>query len=72
MGSGAAKQPCWEAKGDCVMKCCAMAGAGVGFKDDLDQMMEVTPLVVAVQLVDGLRGCFSHKTEVQHSWPLLV
>lgn len=45
MGSDAAKQPCWEAKGGCFMKGCAMAGTGVGFKDDQEQMMEETPLV---------------------------
>lgn len=28
--------------------------------------------LVAVQLVDGLNGCLSHRAEVQHSWPLLV
>lgn len=43
MGTGAAKQPLWEAKGGCVMKGCAVAGAGMGFQDDQDQTMEETP-----------------------------
>lgn len=54
------------------MKGCATAGAGVGFKDDQDQMMEKTPLVGGCSAGGCPRGCFSHKAEVQHSWPLLA
>lgn len=72
MGSGAAKQPCWGAKGGCAVKGCAMAGTGVGFKDGQDQMMEETPLVGGCSAGGCLRGCFSHKTQLQHSWPLLL
>lgn len=64
MGSGAAKQPCWEAKGGCAMKSCAMTGAGVGFKDDLVQTMEETPLVGGCSAGGCLRGCFSPETEL--------
>lgn len=42
LGSGAAKQPCWEAKGGHVIKGCTVAGTGMGFQDDQDQTMEET------------------------------